>query len=507
MNAVCRFCSYMLIWAAVFSAKETIGQDQDKVDSLKLDVSKNGETFKSLYALACHLYNYDNTNALRYARKCYGFAMKTGDSLSIAQSASALGTIFLALNQYDSAQTNFEYALSISKRNDFEHVVKSTSNSLGMIFSYKGFYRQSLPYLMESLEIRRRLEDIAGISIVLNNVGYVFYKMKSYHQALVHFEDCVRIKEKEGIRYGLSLAYVNLGLCKTFLGRHRQAASDIKTGIALSKSDHDVGATIGGYFAMGVVCFKLGKSNQAKVYFDSSFTLAVRTGDERFQADNLVYKSKIACLRRDTTEAISYLVHAERLALKTHYAELLLTILQDLIALGQLSDLQMRDYQQRYIRLRHDRYDVELMQQVQEFEEIFKRGESDANIIRQQQIVESNQEIVQQNFVVVVMLSILLLFIILTCTVLIRYLRKKQLANKYLSHEVKIRTDSLDSSLKKLRADYGAQRMIIRTRNAALRNYEATLTGLDRYPKGSKIRLRSYNFIEQLRLAQLIGVF
>lgn len=507
MNVIFQCCCYMLIVVTVlFSTKKAIGQDQDKIDSLVLEISKNGETYKSLYALVCNLYSYDNTNALRYARKCYGFAMKTGDSLSIVQSASALGTVFLALNKYDSAQANFEYALSISKRNDFEHFVKSTSNSMGMILSYKGFYRQSLPFLMESLEIRRRLKDTAGISIVLNNVGYAFYKMKSYNQALLHFEDCIQLKEKEGTRYGLSLAYVNLGLCKTFLGRYYQAVSDIKTGIALSKSDHDVNATIGGYFAMGVACFKLGTSNQAKIYFDSSFTLAVDIGDERYQADNLVYKSKIATLLKDTTGAIRYLVQAERLALKTSYAELLLTILQDLIALGQLRDLQMSDYQQRYIKLRHDRYDVELMQQVQESAEIFRRVESEVNIIRQQQLVENNEKIVRQNFIIVVMLSGLLLLIILTSVVLIKYIRKRQIGNNYLTHEVKIRTDFLDRSLGKLKADYREQQMIVRTRKAALRRYEATLTGLYTYPKDSNMCLISSKFIEQLRQAQHIRV-
>lgn len=74
-----------------------------RIDSLRDEINKNGESYDLLWRLGLAVSEYDDCSAYRIMRRCFELALSTGDTAKILFTGRTLGVFLNRLERGDSA--------------------------------------------------------------------------------------------------------------------------------------------------------------------------------------------------------------------------------------------------------------------------------------------------------------------------------------------------------------------------------------------------------------------
>jgi signal transduction histidine kinase len=358
------------------------------IDSLKALLEEKGgpEKFDVLFGLSREYVPVNLNESYNYAGQASELAYEIGDSLRIVKSARLKAQILRRLDNLSESINEYEKALAIAKRNQRKEgyltEIKYILNGLAIGHTFLANYDKALDFHFQSLVIREKEGDKAEISVTLNNIGIVYFKMRNYDKAKEYFGRSLVLKNEVKDTYDLDRLLINLGMANIHLRNFDEALDFINRGLEMCKDDCADDIVTEGEFGRGVANYGSDKMTIAKNHFEKSFEIAKRSGNKRFQAENLVYLAKIAIVEKDSVTAKNNLVIVEALADSAGYNQLLIdTYKQFSILYGLIKDFENAStYQNKYIHLKDSLIGEELVKNIAKIQTNFEERENIATI-------------------------------------------------------------------------------------------------------------------------------
>ncbi len=123
-----------------------------------------------------------------------------------------IGLNYSTLDEKDSAITNFEETIKLSRYLQDSSWLSKSVQAAGRAYSFTGRYKKALEYYLESLKIRTVRGDSLGMTWPLNNIGTIYFRQQNFDKALEFYTQTYNIEKKlaQPIEQASSLG--NIGL-------------------------------------------------------------------------------------------------------------------------------------------------------------------------------------------------------------------------------------------------------------------------------------------------------
>ncbi|MBD3285413.1 CHAT domain-containing protein [candidate division WOR-3 bacterium] len=207
------------------------------------------------------------------------------DTLGLVQSLSMLGWVLNITEQYDSALTTTEGAmtLALSKVSEDDTLVASLHNVLGHIYSSLNRYVPAIDQLKQSLEIRMKAlgSDHPKVADARYNLGYAELRFGNYERALSEFPKAAQIYLTSDTLKA-AICFRNLAILQSGLGHielmdYAAQRSIELAGTYTGENSPDLGQIYG---LLGVTYSSLGFKEKALEYRMKAFAIARANQDE-----------------------------------------------------------------------------------------------------------------------------------------------------------------------------------------------------------------------------------
>jgi signal transduction histidine kinase len=428
--------------------------DKSKVDSLRalLPLVSGVDKYRAEFGIAYELFDFDNKEAVRYAELAYSDAQVIGDSVEIVKSGRLYGQLLRRIDRLDAATNIFLQVLPIAERNGVIDEQKRILNALAIAYNYMALYDKALEYNFKSLEIREREGNNREIGIGLSGIGFVYYKMGDFDQALDFFLRAIEFRKADTL--DLDQLYINVALCYVYKRQFTESQDFVFKAFGFCKDKCSDQVKIEGEFCLGMSNESIGKLEKAREHFNESYNLSVRTGDKRFQAENLLWLGMVDLRERDFSRAEEELIKAEQLASEFGYNQLLINSFHQLSTLFFTTEdfHSAARYQLKYITLKDSIYSDDLIKNITRVQTNYAERENINTIAEQDEVLRLNQIVIERQRQVYFFVALIAGLSVLIALVFLRYSRaltkaKMQLsmANQTLERRVEDRTKALQN--------------------------------------------------------------
>lgn len=373
--------------------------------------------------------------AIEYSDRALELASQNKDSLNIVMAYRFKGVSFRKQEKFEDALALINKALPVARRNNFISEVKFLLSAMGIIYTNKAQYDRALDCNFQSLVIREAEGDQSEISISLNNIGFVYFKLKNYKNALDYFTRSLKIRRETGDMYAVETTLINIGLSEVHLGDYIEAVDHFREGFSICGDNCSDEVKIEGEFGLGVAYYNLKKIDVSKEHFNSSYQLAKKTENQRFQSENKVYLGRISMKEGNLLEAEKSLKESETIASESGYNQLLLDVYKESFKLYSLRKNIEREvlYQRKYIELKDSLISVDLVNHIAMIQAGFEERQNIKTIREQDEVLKLKEVVISkvraQYFFI---LTITILSILLTF-VFVRFNRIQQRTNVELT--------------------------------------------------------------------------
>ncbi len=413
-----------------FSGSFCWGQDIPKVDSLKKELERSGESnrFNVLWGLAYELFDVDNPQALTYAKQAFSFALESGDSVDIVKSGRILGQILRRVDNVDESITILTSILPTSKRFNILRETKFILNALAIAYVIKAEYDKALEFHFQSLVIREKEGDKKQISITLNNIGVVYYKLGNHELALDYYLQSLRAKEESGDTFDVDRLLINTGLCYNWLHDYSSAKEYFNRAFKLCGEACDPQIVIEGKFGIAISFYGLKQYKEAEQFHKESLQLSIENGNQRFQQENILELVRIYLVLNDLKSADDYLKMMDSMTGMMVYKENMLAryeLTADFYTKSK--DFEKANlFQKKYSSLKDSIYNDHVIKNLNRVQTQFAERENLAIIAAKDQVLALNKEaIAQQRVLNLLLIAVILLTSALGIVIFLNYRRAR----------------------------------------------------------------------------------
>lgn len=411
--------AFRILAVTFFAITWVYGQDQRKIDSLKLELEKSSGTDRPdlFFQLAYEHMNWNNPASLQYAVDGYESALNVGDTFRIVKALRYKGQAFRRVSSLKESLDAFTLALKISKRHQADEEIfeefKNSLNGIAITYLYLAEYEKALEYYLTALDILEAEGDKAETSIVLNNVGLVYFKLRDYKSALFYYKKSLSYKIESKDSFDLDRLYINIGLCYNQLRDFVESEKNFERGFSVCKDNCSNPIKIEGRFGLGVSNYGQEKYDRALVYFNDSYSIAKTVGNNRFMGENLVYIGKVNIATKNWDAAVKALKEAEAIIAAANYNEVLIDIYRQYSLLyNQLQDFENASlYQTKYITLKDSVYNDDLIGDLAKIQTNYAERENLKAIADKDEVIE-RQRSLNLAIVIIALLASLLIFVL-----------------------------------------------------------------------------------------------
>lgn len=122
----------------------------------------------------------------------------------------SLGTVYLKLNQNDSAAIYYQLALeSYQEIGDTLGILRALNN-LGNVLYYQNKFEKSLEYQLPAYDLALYLADSSEMALIKHNIGYNLIKLNRIEESKVYFDEALRISRNISDGHTEELSLVGL---------------------------------------------------------------------------------------------------------------------------------------------------------------------------------------------------------------------------------------------------------------------------------------------------------
>lgn len=404
LKKVLRVCGLLVLLCPI----KNYAQANKSIDSLKVLVQHSSglEQFELLYQLGLKHYQINDLNgALNEFEAAHAIATDEGDSLRIVKSIRVKYQMLFRLDRADEGLSELQQGLAIAKRNAFKDERESIINLFAITYTIKANYDKALEFHFENLVLKEQDGDHSEIRTSLNNIGVVYFKMRNYPKALEYYRRALEEDDKTEKSDFRDQLLINMALCYNQLKRFDEARKLITEGFSYCSPSCNPITLIHGEFGLGVSYYGQQEYSQSQKHFKTSYSIAEKYGETRFQAENQIYLAHIYVRTGYYDSALSCLVTTEQIAADHGFNELLIESYKEYSNLYSLQkDFQNASrYQNKYITLKDSIYSGELIDRIAKIQTNFQER---ANI---KTIADKEETIVRQRAITIMSVIIAVL--------------------------------------------------------------------------------------------------
>ncbi len=378
----------------IFVLSSTILQSQHftTIDSLFVLQSKQKgiALAKTLNELSWEYTNKNDSLAINYAQQARKIGDSLGYSLELATSYIRLGTIYLDINKfetaeyyllkalelekkekhlsgiarakaqlgklnkklrnYDSAIRLYEESLLIRKQENKKNKVASLYNNIALLYKDKNDPINALKYYHKSIDLRDSIQDKKGLIKSYKNIGAFYNDLKKYKRALIELEKGKKISIELQDSIQLSSILLNMGTSYNYLNNLDSALVCFNESLVL-KEKLGIKKLEVVYHNLGSIKEKKNDLNQAIFFYKKSIVIAKQNKNQIQLIDTYHNIGKTYKKKREYNKALEYYLEALRLAENYNKNDKKLnTLLSIAKVYEQLGDYQSANlYNERHI--------------------------------------------------------------------------------------------------------------------------------------------------------------
>ncbi len=223
-------------------------------------------------------------SSLSYFKKALSQYEELKDSNAVIKSLNNIGAISLRTGDMDGAIGYFFKCLSYDEKQKNEMAIAMDCNNIGIILTDKKDYTSALSYLQKALKIKTENKDTLEILKTSINIANVYYQKKEFTNSIKQYLQALKLGnniKKHADEY--SQITNNLGECYSSIGEYNNAMNYLNASLEIKQklgTKSGMAATIGN---IGQIYYRQLNYQKAIEYYTKSNTLAVETGDIKFQ--------------------------------------------------------------------------------------------------------------------------------------------------------------------------------------------------------------------------------
>lgn len=142
---------------------------------------------------------------------CFNSALKSDDSVFIAQCYSNIGSIYVNLGNYNMASDYYFKALRINENNDYKEGIADVYLNISNIYMNFDEYGPALDFLKKSLHYFTENDCNTETGYCLSNIGLVYYELNDIDSSLYFFNRALKINRQTQDQHGIIGSLINIG--------------------------------------------------------------------------------------------------------------------------------------------------------------------------------------------------------------------------------------------------------------------------------------------------------
>ncbi|WP_179344368.1 tetratricopeptide repeat-containing sensor histidine kinase [Winogradskyella ursingii] len=179
--------------------------------------------------------------ALDYHTEALDIAYSVSDpseivTYNIAVSQNSIGNIYLALQQYDLAITQFNKSLKIESQSSNKLGLAINYHNIGYAEEAKGNLDAALANYETSLDYNNAIDSEIGRVICENSIGGIYIKKEQFAKAEPIIKRALEKALKLGDQFYISSSYINLGQLEIGLNRWSAAERNLKKALEVAEA-------------------------------------------------------------------------------------------------------------------------------------------------------------------------------------------------------------------------------------------------------------------------------
>jgi len=211
-----------------------------------------------------------------------------GEFGKAAEALCDTGDVYFALSQFQRSLTEYQNALSLSKRNSDPQRVLVALNGIAYAYAYLGENAKARSYATQVLDTVERLKSSGDFrraeAAALNTIGEVEYAEVALRKSIEVFERAHSLYVTTGDRGGQALAFLNLGYSHSDLGEAQKASEDYQHALLQFQSVSDARGSTLAQTALGGFYSLLGEEDKALSLHKAASDFFHRMGNKQGEA-------------------------------------------------------------------------------------------------------------------------------------------------------------------------------------------------------------------------------
>ncbi len=273
--------NYLASLFIVFNAVVSGVQTHNIIDSLKIKLKTVTGSVKAstLVDLSYAYWGKSPKESMRFAKEALNYARQINDRKTEGSALNAIGNVFWAQSEYDSALAYYRKSLGIRKKMGDTLGVAGALHNIGMVYSSRGKFYEALQNFHESLNKYTAIKDTFGIAKADNSIGTVLWNLREYKNSLKYFNNSLKLKEAVNDSNGMAVAMNNIGLLYKKLNDLDHAYKYIKQSLDIKEKFGNPISIETAQLNLGSVLMEQGKLEQSLNYLNKALKIAKNITD------------------------------------------------------------------------------------------------------------------------------------------------------------------------------------------------------------------------------------
>jgi tetratricopeptide (TPR) repeat protein len=256
----------MIIIAAGFVSCSSAPPQKEEEIEQKNQAAQYAETGNKYYNQGLY------EQALGFFRLSLSYNSSVYNERGMIESYNSIGKTYIATDSFDLAQTTFAKAMALARLIDDKELIATCLDNSAELSISKKDYDKALGLLQDAIAISAGIKP-ARLAVINHNLGIVYRRLGKLDLAISHFQLALSanlsIKNYHEVGsnyYMLSSSYSEKGDLKTAIDYAQKALSTDK------KFENSLGI-LKDFYAIGILSAKLGKDDDAFVFFRSGLVV------------------------------------------------------------------------------------------------------------------------------------------------------------------------------------------------------------------------------------------
>lgn len=297
-----------------------------KLDSLIANYHQekdHGKKVRLCLAIASQYTQFNATESMHYARLAYDHAVKSKDSMNIADARNSIGNSFYIAGDFDKAREEYEAARGIYEKLKPGRGLATAINNIGLTYINQAKFTKGLEYQVQSLKQYESLKDTSGmlrsynaIAVVYKELGGMMRNNSDYEHALEYFRKCLQLNEAVRDSVGYVNVLNNIGSTFQQTGQLDSAEQYLQRSYSIAERLHNTYALSNSLGNLSEIYRKRGQTGKALDAAERCLRMKKESGDQMGAAGTLILLVQIHLASGDTDAAMEYLNEAYEVSAK-----------------------------------------------------------------------------------------------------------------------------------------------------------------------------------------------